>query len=286
MKFRKMAYSFVGIGVIIVIVCGVIVWNLLQFDETTVAFLDVGQGDAILISHGTHQILIDGGPDGTILMEQLGAQMPFWDRNIEIVIATHSDGDHIDGLISVFKNYFVDQFWHTNAGKDTSVYRALNHYAKNESNIKDIIAYSGLSANLGEGIYLDVVYPLRDDVSDVEDINNVSIVTLLTVGEDVFYFGGDLTSNIEDSLPIDDRVTVLKAGHHGSKSSTSEMFLQKTKPRDVVISVGGDNRYGHPYTDVLQNIKDIGAQIFRTDLQGTIVYRCGSECAVETVQIN
>ena len=280
MRFRKVKYGFAGIGIVLIIVCGVVAWNILRFGDTNVAFLDVGQGDAILISRGSHQILIDGGPDGVVLMEQLGMQMPFWDRNIEIVIATHSDSDHIDGLVSVFKNCSVDQFWHTTAGKDTSVYRVLNHYVKNENDVKKIIAYKGLRADIGGGAHLDVIYPLRDDIGDVEDINNSSIATLLTVGEEVFYFGGDLTSEIEDDLLLGDEITVLKASHHGSKSSTSDAFLQKTAPRDVIISAGKDNRYGHPHKDILQNIEDIGAQVFRTDEQGTILYRCNNECSI------
>ena len=277
MKFRKIIYSFIGVGVILIIICGVIVWNISHFGDTTVAFLDVGQGDSILISRGSYQILIDGGPDGTILMEQLGAQMPFWDRNIEIVIATHPDSDHIDGLVSVFKNYSVNQFWYTDAGKDTSVYRALSHYAKNESGVEKIIAYSGLRANIVSGVHLDVIYPFKDAMGDIENINDSSITTLLTVGEEIFYFGGDLTSTIEDVLPLNDEITILKASHHGSKFSTSDTFLQKTAPRDVIISAGKDNRYGHPHKRVLQSVKNIGAQIFRTDQQGTIVYICHQE---------
>ncbi len=277
MKFRKIIYGFIGIGIACAIVCGVIVWDILHFSDTTVAFLNVGQGDSILISHGSYQILIDGGPDGTRLMEQLGAQMPFWDRNIEIVIATHPDSDHIDGLISVFKNYSVNQFWYTDAGKNTSVYKALNYYVEKESNIEKISTYRGLRANIGNGIYLDVVYPFKKSMEDIDNINDSSIVTLLTVGKEVFYFGGDLTSEIEDVLPLNNKITILKASHHGSKFSTSDTFLQKTKPRDVIISTGKNNRYGHPHKRVLQSVKNIGAQIFRTDQQGTIVYNCHQE---------
>lgn len=283
MKFRKIIYGFVGIGLVLIIICGVIVWNLLNFGDTRVAFLDVGQGDAILISQGSHQILIDGGPDGTVLMEQLGAQMPFWDRNIEIVIATHPDGDHIDGLVSVFKNYSVDQFWYTTAGKETSIYRALNHYVKNESGVEKIIAYKGLHADIGDSAKLDVIYPFLDDMKDVEDINNSSIATLLTVGEEVFYFGGDLTSEIEDDLSLSDGVTVLKASHHGSKSSTGELFLDRVRPRDVIISAGKDNRYGHPHFDVLDRLESMNINIFRTDRNGTIVYNCNNDTCNITV---
>ena len=277
MKNRKVVYSSIGVGVILVIICGVIIWHISQFNNTKVAFLDIGQGDAILISRGSHQILIDGGPDGTTLMEQLGTQMPFWDRNIEIVIATHPDGDHIDGLISVFKSYSVDQFWHTNAGKDTSVYRALSHNANNEEGVEDVITYNGLQANIAQGVHLDVIYPFDENQDNVKDVNNTSITTVLTVGTDTFYFGGDLTSEFEDTLPIEN-ITVLKAGHHGSKSSTSKKFLEKINPSDVIISSGKDNHYGHPHKQVLQNIEEVGARILRTDTSGSIVYRCDDKC--------
>lgn len=282
MKYRKITYIVVGVCIVFAIVCGVVLYQMSHFEETRVAFLDVGQGDAILISRGSQQILIDGGRDGTILLEQLGKQMPFWDRNIDIVIATHPDSDHIDGLIDVFKNYSVDQFWHTNAPKDTSIYRTLMDQAKNEIGIEDVIAYSGLSAVIDGNTKLDVVYPFTSDVSDTDDINDASIVTLLHVGDEIFYFGGDLTSDIEGKLPVSDDITVLKASHHGSKSSTDNTFLQKTLPRDVVISAGENNRYGHPHKEVIENILSVDAQIFRTDKNGTIVYKCAEEkCRVD-----
>ncbi len=280
MKFRKIIYGVVAFGLVVLIICGVVVWNLLEYKDIKVAFLNIGQGDSILISRGSQQILIDGGPDGTKLMEQLGKQMPFWDRNIEIVIATHPDGDHIDGLISVFKNYSVNQFWHTNANKGTSVYDTLIKYAEKEKNVTDVIAYKGLQADFGNNMHLDIIYPFEDDVNNIQDANDTSIVATLTLGDEVFYFGGDLPSKIEDILPLGDKITVLKAGHHGSKSSTGKVFLQKIKPRDVVISVGKGNHYGHPHKRVLQDIKEIGAKIFRTDEQGTIVYHCDKDCII------
>lgn len=282
MKYRKTIYILLGFCIALTIVCGVVVYQMSHFRETRVAFLDVGQGDATLISQGSRQILIDGGRDGTILLEQLGKQMPFWDRNIDIVIATHPDSDHIDGLISVFKNYSVDQFWHTNSLKDTSTYRNLMVQVKNEIGIEDVIAYSGLSAVIDDNTTLDVIYPFTSDVGDIDDINDASIATLLYIGDEIFYFGGDLTSDIENKLSMGDDITVLKASHHGSKSSTSNAFLQKTVPRDVIISTGVNNRYGHPHKDVIESILSIDAQILRTDANGTIVYKCiEKKCKVD-----
>ena len=283
MNNRKLIYCVVGFGVVVTIICSVVLYHVAHFQDTKVTFLDVGQGDAILISQGLQQILIDGGPDSTVLLEQLGKHIPFWDRNIEIVIATHPDSDHIDGLIGVFKNYSVNQFWHTNAGKETSTYRALMHYAKNEKDMIDVIGYHGLKASFDNDLHLDVIFPFVNDVRAVSDVNDASIVSLLHVGENVFYFGGDLPSEIEEILPVSDEITILKAGHHGSQSSTSEVFLEKTKPRDVVISAGQDNRYGHPHIDVLERILPFGAEILRTDESGSIVYTCTTEnCVVST----
>jgi len=283
MNNRKMIYGVLGLGGIIAVACSVVLYYMVHFQNTTVTFLDIGQGDAILISRGSQQIVIDGGPDSTVLLEQLGKHIPFWDRNIEIVIATHPDADHIDGLIGVFKNYSVDQFWHTNVDKETSVYRALMHYAKNETDVENIIAYHGLSALLDGQTHLDVVFPFDDDMRAVSDANDASIVTLFYVGQDVFYFGGDLPSEIEDTLPIGDDITVLKAGHHGSRRSTSAIFLEQIKPRDVIISAGRDNRYRHPHADVLERVASLGARIFRTDESGSIIYTCTTdECTVRT----
>jgi competence protein ComEC len=273
MKYRKIVYTGVAIGICFISICFTIVYQVSHSNETKIVFLDIGQGDAILISRGTQQILIDGGPDGTILMEQLGKQIPFWDRNIEIVIATHPDSDHIDGLVDVFENYSVNQFWHTSVNKNTSVYSKLLNSVKKEELIIDLIAYNGLKAFLNTGVELDVIYPFGDDIENVEDVNDTSIAMLLHVGDEVFYFGGDLSSKIEDILPIEN-VTVLKASHHGSNESTSNIFLQKITPRDVIISAGNNNRYGHPHEDVLKRIEKIGAQVFRTDKNGAIIYNC------------
>ncbi len=277
MKSRKIIYGSIAIGMCVAVVSGVIIYHIMYFSDVKISFLDIGQGDATLISKGSQQILIDGGPDSTVLLEQLGKHLPFWDRNIEIVIATHSDGDHIDGLIGVFENYSVDQFWHTNAGKDTSIHRELMHQVKNEDKIMDIIAYRGLEAMIDVDTRLSVVYPFDGDVNNIDDINDASIATILYVGNEIFYLGGDLSSEIEDILPVGAEITVVKASHHGSKSSTSEIFLNKTKPRDVIISAGKDNRYGHPHFDVVDRISSRDINIFRTDRDGTIVYNCSDD---------
>ncbi|PID52343.1 MAG: hypothetical protein CR972_02625 [Candidatus Moraniibacteriota bacterium] len=273
MKNRFVVYLVVFVMIIVSGACATIIYHMSVMDETHVVFLDIGQGDAILISHGSNQVLIDGGPDGTILLEELGTYMPFWDRTIEIVVATHPDSDHIDGLVGVFEHYHVNQLWYTNADKDTATYKKLLYNANKEKNLEKIIAFYGLQARVGDGL-LKVIYPYSSDVSRIEDVNAASITALFEIGNDVFYLGGDITTEFEDKLPIDDKITILKASHHGSNTSTSKKFLQKTNPKDVIISAGVHNRYGHPHKNVLMRIYRTGAQVFRTDQFGSIEYVC------------
>lgn len=272
MNNRRFISIIFCIGICIAMVCCVVVYHMTTLVDTKIVFLDVGQGDAILITQGTNQILIDGGPDSIVLLEELSQYMPFWDRTIEIVVATHPDSDHIDGLIGVLRNYHVKQVWHTDAAKDTATYKMLMHEMEKDGDVESVCAFHGLTALL-DGASVDVIAPFDDDIDYVEDVNDASIVILFTVADEIFYFGGDATSAIEDLLTVD-QVTVFKASHHGSQSSTSEKFLNIVHPRDVVISVGRDNRYGHPHEEVLERIWHAGAQIFRTDQEGSIVYKC------------
>lgn len=252
----------------------VVVQMTVSHRQTKVIFLNVGQGDAILITRGKQQILIDGGPDGTVTLEEIGKYMPFWDRTIDIVIATHPDRDHIDGLNEIINHYHVQQVWHTNVVKNSSMH---THFLKQlkQKNIKTITATHGLKAcfkNTQECI--KVVYPYTKNRDHVADFNDTSIATIFTFGTDVFYFGGDLSSTIEDQLPITHDITVLKASHHGSRHSTSAQFLKRTQPRDVIISAGKDNKYNHPHTEVLERVAQYNAHIYRTDHDGAIVYTC------------
>ncbi len=278
---RTLIYSTLIGGVIMCIVGAVIVWYIEHLKDTHVIFLNVGQGDAILVTHGTHQVLIDGGSDGTVLQEELGRYMPFWDRTIDIVVATHPDSDHIDGLISIFKNYTVHQFWHTENRKETSQYVTLLNAVHDENGAEDVIVRYGTQAHIENAVDMHVWYPFnRNPVEQIKDVNDESVVIVLTVGEEKFYFGGDLSTEYEDMLPIEN-ITVLKAGHHGSRESTSDIFLQKLKPHDVIISVGKDNRYGHPHEEVLERIKKNDANSYRTDEIGTIVYKCMEKSACQ-----
>jgi competence protein ComEC len=253
--------------------------------ELMVAFLNIGQGDAIFIeSPSGNQMLIDGGQGRSILRE-LSKVMPFYDRSIDAVLATHPDQDHIGGLPEVFQKYEVGLFMEPGVSADTSAYEELK--GKIEIlKIERLEARRGMVVDLGGGAFLEILFPDRDP-SGMET-NSASIVTQLTYGEHEFLLTGDSPTSIENYLvSLNQGQTfgteaaqglslasdVLKAGHHGSKTSTGGSFLAAVNPQYVIISAGKDNRYGHPSPEVLETITKFGAQILRTDQDGRIIFK-------------
>lgn len=257
-------------------------WREERSGLLTVAFLNIGQGDAIFVEAPSgNQLLIDGGPGRSILRE-LSKVMPFYDRSIDVLIATHPDADHIGGLNDVLDKYKVDIFLEPGIGSETGVYknlenRVLEKVSKNE--IKKIEARRGMIVDLGGGAILQILFPDRDP-SGMET-NMASIVARLVYGENEFLLTGDSPIAIEkylvsiqsrgDTLGL--RSDVLKAGHHGSRTSTSKEFISAVSPEYVIISAGKNNKYGHPHQEVLDIINNFGAKILRTDEQGRIIFK-------------
>jgi competence protein ComEC len=256
------------------------------WSSTKVVFLDVGQGDAILVCEGSNQFLIDGGRSGKILLEQVGAHMPFWDRQIEVVVATHPDEDHIGGLIDLAKTYRIGVFLETKATSDNGSFDALQKVLQ-ERGIETQETTDGLSVKFPDGSVFETLYPFESyENARVKDTNATSIVMKLTTASGrIFLFTGDLPSD-KETLLNPGTIDVLKVGHHGSKYSSSQGFLEKITPKDAVFSVGADNRYGHPSPEVLDRLQRQGVTIYRTDKQGTIEYLCppekDSDCIVST----
>ncbi len=241
-----------------------------------VSFLDVGQGDSILIQGPTGiDVVIDGGPDRSVVRELPKLLGPL-DRHIDMVIETHPDKDHIAGLADVFEMYDVDVFMNPGLPSDTDVYARLVAIATKEDGLVTYVARRGQRIHLGDGAYADVLYPDKD-VSRLRATNDASIVLHVVYGDTSFMLTGDLPSTIEDTLvreisTNDLRSTVLKAGHHGSKYSTSALWLEAVQPRTVVISAGKGNTYGHPAPEVLSRVRTFGASIVSTIDSGTITY--------------
>jgi competence protein ComEC len=238
-----------------------------------VNILDVGEGDSILLQKGHQSILIDGGPSPQAVCLNLGHKMPFWDRNIDLVILTHPHLDHLSGIIEVIKRYKVGQVLAPNLISSSPPYREWLNLIKTQ-NTKYTLAQSGQQIKLDGGVILNVLNPPETAASEAEsDIENNGIVIRLTFAEVSFLFTADVGQEVENRL-INERAglscTVLKVAHHGSATSTISDFLSVAKPRIAVISVGANNSFGHPDKEVLERLKN--TTVYRTDISGTIEF--------------
>ncbi|HEY4479506.1 MAG TPA: MBL fold metallo-hydrolase [Candidatus Paceibacterota bacterium] len=257
------------------------IWRTIPTSEQLlkVDFLNVGQGDAIFIESPTAtQVIVDGGPDKKILSE-LGDIMPFYDKFIDLLVVTNPDKDHFAGFIDVLSFYKVGNVLVPGTKTDTAVYKEFERLLK-EKNITPIVARRGQVFDLGGGALFTVLFPDRD-VSTL-GTNEGSIVARLSYGNNSVLFMGDAPSNIEAYLEDLDgealRSTILKVGHHGSKTSTSDDFVKMVKPEMALISAGADNKYGHPHKEVTDILTKEKIEILGTYKDGrTVFYSNGLE---------
>ncbi|MBI2625337.1 MAG: MBL fold metallo-hydrolase [Candidatus Nealsonbacteria bacterium] len=272
---------FVIFGILAVLFClNILAWvAAFEFAKPQlleVTFFDVGQGDAIFIETPERwQTLIDGGPTSAVL-EKLGKEMPFWDRTIDLVILSHPEHDHVAGLIEVLKRYEVKNVLWTGVVRDTEEYKEWVKVL-NKENAKIIIAQAGQKIDV---CHCEVLHPFESlEGQEFKDSNNTSVIIKLVFGETSFLFTGDAYKSIERQLlgrakqqpsqtwqQLDS--DVLKVGHHGSKTSTAPEFIGAVSPEVAVISVGKDNKYGHPHQETLETLS--GIEILRTDQDGDI----------------
>jgi competence protein ComEC len=238
-----------------------------------VSFLDVGQGDAILIQTPNHQdILVDGGPSAQAIDEQLSKHLPFWDRTIELVVLTHPHEDHLTGLLEVLQRYKVKQVLYLDTDYNTPEAEEWLNLIQ-QKHIKSTLATAGQEIDLGtKDTTLEVVNPTPG--STVPAMDN-GVVLKLSDEKISFLLTSDISADAEHDLitqRADVSCTVLKVAHHGSNDSSTAAFLAVADPKLAVISVGADNTFGHPGTDTLQRLADVvGADnIYRTDKNGTV----------------
>jgi competence protein ComEC len=247
-----------------------------------VSFLDVGEGDAILVQKGSQQVLVDGGPSPQAIGVELGRRMPFWDRTIELVVLTHPHQDHLAGLVEVLRRYQVGQVLYPDTGGGTPEYDEWLRLIE-EKGIRHTIACSGQQINLGDGVLMEVLNPPEGHLSGTEsDVDNNGVVLYLHDGGVSFLLTADIMKEAEWEL-ISRRAklasTVLKVAHHGAATSTTPEFLAVASPRVAVISAGAGNKFGHPDAEVLSRLEGkIGSEnIYRTDEQGTIEFTTDGE---------
>lgn len=261
---------------------------------------DVGQGDAIIVSKGYWQLLVDGGR-GSQVLECLGNELPFWDKTLEVMVATHPDADHIGGLDDVFQSYQVQRFVRTKDAKNTGDFARLIDSSSREKLTGGMEVEPVVGQNLSAVELLEVIVlspqetnmpskrintknsetmlsdknqsPMTSNLDNSIDYNDRSIALYVTYGSVDALLMGDLEFSGEQALLESDMIepiTIIKVGHHGAKTSTSDEFLSAARPEISLISVGENNSYGHPSPLVLDKLDKVGSQIYRTDQHGTI----------------
>ncbi|MFA5750048.1 MAG: MBL fold metallo-hydrolase [Candidatus Shapirobacteria bacterium] len=246
----------------------VIIFGLtLPSKKAQVVVCDVGQGDAILASYKNIQILIDVGPDNKKVLGCLERHVSFWDKTIEIVILTHGDSDHVGGLNDILKSYKVNQFFSNGL---------LNKDIEQKIYSKKIGQNDVINTNMFD---FEVVSPALQSKID-EDENKNSIAGILRRKGEIkwsMFMSGDIEKETEQRLvwreTIKEKVDVLKVSHHGSETATSYEILDLLKPKMAVISVGKNNRFGHPRGEVLERLNKRNIEIKRTDIDGEVVFK-------------
>lgn len=234
--------------------------------ELQVHFIDVGQADAILIDNQTFEVLIDAGnnKDGAAVAAYLA---DYVDGALDVVIATHPDADHIGGLDDVLQAFDVSKIIDSGAAKDTKTYKEYWQAAQNEANC-EIVYDADMLLDIGGGGMLEII----ETGDDYKDANDNSVVAKLTYGNVSVLLTGDMEKEAETTnLSRFGKVTVLKAGHHGSATSSSQALLDILQPEYVIISAGRDNSYNHPHQKVLQRYFNSNATVYGTFRSGTII---------------
>lgn len=237
--------------------------------HTKITFFDVGQGDAMLIQTPALQnILIDGGPDATILWK-LGTTLPFYHRTIDLLVLTHPHSDHLNGLIPVLRSFSVSQILFTDFPYHS---REFNLFVQEirEKKIKTTIAHAGQVIHYATGT-IAVLYPFGSVPADTTP-NNSSIVLEVLDRKKVLLMG-DAERIVEQTLlisPFSLRADIIKLGHHGSSTSSSELLLSSVHPTSAIISVGKNNSFGHPSPAVINRLRQRNISFFRTDQHGDI----------------
>lgn len=259
-------------GCILLIILLAVCLRTLPDGKLHVHVMDIGQGDAILITLPTNErILVDGGPDDKVISE-LSRAMPFYEKTIDMVILTHPHADHVNGLVEVLKRYQVKNVLMTGVEYKSPGYAAFLEEIY-QRKIPVIFATGKDDFQLGTSI-IDMLFPFNSmQGQSCVNIHCSMIVFRLIYGENVFYFSGDMEMEKENELiraGLDLRADFLKVGHHGSHTSTTAPFLDRLRPKYAAVSCGVDNKFHHPHPGTIQRLQERKITFFRTDLDGTV----------------
>lgn len=243
----------------------------------SISFLDIGQGDSIFIQSPTgRQVLIDGGIDRRVL-GKLSRAMPLFDRSIDVIINTHPDKDHLGGIPFVLSRYRVENILDPGVESEGETYAFYRDELAREvtggASYREV--RRGDVVDLGAGAYIRILFPDRD-MDGVSDDNNASVVAQLVYGDTEAMLTGDAPKSVEDYVVMLDGETlasdILKAGHHGSRTSSGQPFIDAVDSDYAIISAGCDNTYGHPHEEVIERFEMASTTILSTCEEGTIVF--------------
>lgn len=279
MVFDRMVLITILVGVILLL-------NLVPPPADKIVVQNVGQGDSILIQHGTTQILTDGG-EGMVVLQRLAEELPWFDRTIEVLILTHPQRDHLEGLVHVLERYKVNLVLLPRAAADSGLAEAWLQKLIDQ-HIPYRFSLAGEELKIDD-LRLRVLNPFDSDESRAiikQNLNNASTITRLDWRGLSVLLTGD-SERPAEALMMENYISppagggargggsildvdILKLGHHGSKTSTSQAFLAAVTPKLAVISVGAHNKFGHPTPITLQTLKSQNIPVVRTDQSGSI----------------
>ncbi len=252
-------------------------WSLVYYEggrgELKFEVLDIGQGDSLFIESPTGiQVLVDGGPHRNLIKE-ISKAVSFYDKHIDMLVVTNPDADHYEGFISLLDKYSVDVVLEPGTANPYPAYGVLEDKIR-QKGIQKILARRGQKIDIGGGAYIEILFPDRD-VSGLSS-NDGSIVARLVYGKTSVLLQGDSTEKIEHYLVStyneDIKSTILKVGHHGSRTSTSREYVEKAKPEIAVISSGRNNDYGHPHKETLETLRSLNIPAYDTCNNGDLIF--------------
>ncbi|SFU56810.1 competence protein ComEC [Clostridium sp. DSM 8431] len=252
--------------------CNILKNKSFSEDKFEIHFIDVGQGDSILIHVNNKTLLIDSGPkdSASTLINYLNSYNV---KKIDYLIATHPHDDHIGSLSYIIKRYSINSFYSPKIQSTGKIYENMIDELKNKKLKINILKEGVPPINLGKDISIKVLSPSENSSLYKDNLNNSSVVFLIKYKNTSFLLTGDAEKEVEQNILGKNqniKANVLKLGHHGSDSSTSEAFLKAVSPSIGIISCGKDNPYGHPHEKVLKLLKKYNVKTYRTDKDGSI----------------
>jgi len=274
-SFIKKYKINISIFLILYILAIYIISTPFQTKKFEITFFDIGQGDSIYITTPyKHTILVDGGPNNS-LERKLASKQGFFSRHLDLVVITHPHADHMDGFISVFNKYDIDNLMITTTMFGDKNYDKLLKVA-NEKNINIILANAKTDFKIGD-LLIDTIYPLNfEDVHELKNVNNTSIVLKISYLDHSILLTGDLEKEGEKIIlqsGTNINADILKVGHHGSKTSSTPAFLNAITPTTAIIQSGASNSFGHPHKETLDNLENANVfNILRNDQIGDISF--------------